>query len=136
MDKFQNNEQLYRNLITILKLFKNRPYHLAKYLIENDAFDEKFIKKLLDSNKLNELGKEESTDLVKAVYFVDISHMSDFFNSFTTDKDVKGKNDSDKVKEINHRLDECLRLEKYEDAIRIRDYMSKNNIKRISNNNL
>lgn len=136
MDEFQNNEQLYRNLITILKLFKNRPYHLAKYLIENNAFDEKFLKKLLDSNKLNELGKEESTALVKAVYFVDISHMSDFFNSFTTDKDVKEKNDSDKVKEINHRLDECLRLEKYEDAIRIRDYMSKNNIKRISNNNL
>lgn len=135
MDEFQNNEQLYRNLITILKLFKNRPYHLAKYLIENGAFDDKFIKKLLDSNKLNELGKEESKALVKAVYFVDISHMSDFFNSFTSDKDVKEKTDSEKVKEINHRLDECLRLEKYEDAIRIRDYMTKNNIKRISNNN-
>ncbi len=135
MDEFQNNELLYRNLITILKLFKNRPYHLAKYLIENDAFDDKFIKKLLDSNKLNELGKEESKALVKAVYFVDISHMSDFFNSFTSDKDVKEKTDSEKVKEINHRLDECLRLEKYEDAIRIRDYMAKNNIKRISNNN-
>ena len=44
MDDFQNNEQLYRNLIAILKLFKNRPYHLAKYLIENDAFTDKFLK--------------------------------------------------------------------------------------------
>lgn len=135
MDEFQNNEQLYRNLIAILKLFKNRPYHLAKYLIENNAFDDKFIKKLLDSNKLNELGKDESKALVKAVYFVDISHMSDFFNSFTTDSQFKNKTDEDMIKEINHRLDECLRLEKYEDAIRIRDYMTKNNIKRISNNN-
>ena len=135
MEEFQNNEQLYRNLIAILKLFKNRPYHLAKYLIENNAFDDKFIKKLLDSNKLNELGKDESKALVKAVYFVDISHMSDFFNSFTTDSQFKNKTDEDMIKEINHRLDECLRLEKYEDAIRIRDYMTKNNIKRISNNN-
>jgi hypothetical protein len=136
MDEFQDNEQLYRNLITILKLFKNRPYHLAKYLIKNKAFDDKFIKKLLDSNKLNELGRDESKALVKAVYFVDISHMSDFFNSFTSDAQLKSKSDSDIVKEINMRLDECLRLEKYEDAIRIRDYMVKNNIQRISNNNL
>jgi hypothetical protein len=135
MDEFQNNEQLYRNLIAILKLFKNRPYHLAKYLIENNAFNDKFIKKLLDSNKLNELGKDESKALVKAVYFVDISHMSEFFNSFTTDAQLKNKTEDDIIREINHRLDECLRLEKYEDAIRIRDYMLKNNIKRISNNN-
>ena len=29
------NEDLYRNLVILLKMFKNRPYHLAKYLIEN-----------------------------------------------------------------------------------------------------
>ena len=60
MEEFQNNDQLYKNLITILKLFKNRPYHLAKYLIENDAFNDSFNKRLLESDKLNEIGEEVS----------------------------------------------------------------------------
>jgi hypothetical protein len=135
MEEFQNNEQLYRNLISILKLFKNRPYHLAKYLIENDAFNDRFIKKLLESDKLNELGEEETKSLVKAVYFIDISHMTDYFNSFTDEIQSKSKSIKSITKELNDKLDQCLKEEKYEDAIRIRDYMVKNNIQRNSNNN-
>jgi hypothetical protein len=135
MEEFQNNEQLYRNLIAILKLFKNRPYHLAKYLIENNAFDDKFIKKLLESDKLNEIGEEESASLVKAVYFVDITHMTDYFNSFTDEIQSKKKSNKSITKELNQKLDQCLKEEKYEDAIRIRDYMINHNIQRISNNN-
>jgi hypothetical protein len=135
MEEFQNNEQLYRNLISILKLFKNRPYHLSKYLIENDAFNDRFIKKLLESDKLNELGEEETKSLVKAVYFIDISHMTDYFNSFTDEIQSKSKSIKSITKELNDKLDQCLKEEKYEDAIRIRDYMVKNNIQRNSNNN-
>ena len=40
------NEELYRSLVIMLKMFKNRPYHLAKYLVENSALTEDFIKKL------------------------------------------------------------------------------------------
>ena len=94
MEEFKNNEQLYRNLIAVLKLFKNRPYHLAKYFIENDAFNDRFINKLLESDKLNEIGQEESKALVKAVYFVDISQMTDYFNSLTQE-DFKSKRKSD-----------------------------------------
>ena len=28
----------HKNLIALLKIFKNRPYHLAKYLIDNMNF--------------------------------------------------------------------------------------------------
>jgi hypothetical protein len=134
MEEFQNNEQLYRNLIAILKLFKNRPYHLAKYLIENEAFNDEFINKLLESDRLNQIGQEESKSLVKAVYFVDISQMTDYFNSLTQE-DFKSKRRSISnltPEQLNQKLEQYLREERYEDAIRIRDYMIKHNIKRNS----
>ena len=52
MNEFEKDDQLYTNLVTILKLFKNRPYHLAKYLIENKAFDQKFINRIIESKIL------------------------------------------------------------------------------------
>jgi hypothetical protein len=136
MEEFQDNEHFYKNLITILKLFNNRPHHLAKYLIESGAFDDKFIKKLMDSEKLNEIGQEGSNILVKSIYFVDIVQMTDYFNSFTEEIKTKSKSPKTIAKELNQKLDKFLKEEKYEDAIRIRDYMNKNNIKRIPNNNL
>jgi UvrB/uvrC motif len=133
MSDFKKDEQLYKNLLTILKLFKNRPYHLAKYLIENEAFNDDFIKKLIDSQKLNDMGQEQSKALVKAVYFVDISHMTDYFNSLTQENtEVKKKSKKSLTVELNSKLDQCLKEERYEDAIRIRDYMTKHNIKRLS----
>jgi UvrB/uvrC motif len=132
MDKFRKDEQLYKNLLAILKLFKNRPYHLAKYLIENDAFNDVFIKKLIESEKLNDISKEESKSLVKAVYFIDISHMTDYFNSLTDTTEVKKKTKKSLTMELNFKLDQCIKEERYEDAIRIRDYMTKHNIKRLS----
>lgn len=132
MEDFQNNEHLYRNLISILKLFKNRPYHLAKYLIENNAFDQSFAKKLIDSDKLNEMGDvEKSSDgLVKAVYFIDISQMTEYFNSMV---DGDTKSNVSASSDINNKLDQCIKDEKFEEAARIRDYMIKNKIKRKSN---
>jgi hypothetical protein len=61
--------RLYKNLIYILKLFKNRPYHLAEYLIENEAFNERFLKKLLESDKLSEMSGDEPKSIHKAIYF-------------------------------------------------------------------
>lgn len=131
MEDFQNNEQLYQNLLSILKIFKNRPYHLAKYLIENNAFNPDFIRKILESDKLNQLGKTESKSLIKAVYFVDITQMNDFFNSLMDDSGTKKKPISSlSPEELNQKLDQYLKEERYEDAIRIRDYMVKHNIKR------
>ena len=56
------NEELYRNLVIFLKMFKNRPYHLAKQLIENDALTKDFIKKISDNPKLGEVGDDRSDD--------------------------------------------------------------------------
>jgi hypothetical protein len=126
----ENNEKIYQNLIIILKLFKNRPYHLAKYLIDNNAFTDEFKVKLEKSDKLGELSKDELKSSVKTLYFVDISQMTDYFNSLTDEKADSKKSKDVITKELNEKLDQCLKEEKYEDAIRIRDYMTKNNIPR------
>ena len=131
----ENNEELNRSLVLLLKMFKNRPYHLAKYLIDNSALNQDFIKKILKSDKLKELNDEDSPS-VMPVYFVDISQMDEFYNSFIDDiKQIsKEKSLEDVTKELNEKLNDCIKNEKYEDAARIRDYMLRNGIKRINNN--
>ena len=129
-----NNEKLYRSLIVLLKMFKNRPYHLAKYLVDNNSLSQDFIKKLLKSDKLKEISDEETNKpSVIPVYFVDISQMETFYNSFIDDFKQVSKETSieDLTKDINGKLDDCIKTEKYEEAVRIRDYMVKNGIKRV-----
>jgi hypothetical protein len=129
MEEKNNKEQLYRNLIVLFKLFGGRPLHLAKYLIENDALDKQFIDKITNNDKLSEMNESESEALTKAIYFLDISHMKDYFNSML-DESSKIESKRDMTKELNEKLDKFIKEEKFEDAIRVRDYMSKNNIDR------
>jgi len=127
-----NNEELYKNLVSLLKLFKNRPYHLAKYLIDNSAFNKTFVNKVLKSEKLNEFSEDKIESINTSVYFVNISQMEDFYNSLLEEmKDIsKVKNAEEISTELNARLNELIKNEKYEEAAKIRDYMSKNGIKR------
>jgi hypothetical protein len=132
------NEELYRSLVIMLKMFKNRPYHLAKYLVENSALTEDFIKKIKNSDKLKELNEDEKSSEQKLlpvpvpVYFVDISQMENFYNSFIDDiKQLsKEKSIEEITKNLNEKLDDLIKQEKYEEAARVRDYMNRNNIKR------
>lgn len=132
------NEEIYRSLVIILKMFKNRPYHLAKYLVENSALTEEFIKKLKNSDKLKEISDEEKKSeqrllpMPVPVYFVDISQMENFYNSFIDDiKQLsKEKSIEEITNELNKKLDDLIKKEKYEEAARVRDYMNRNNIKR------
>jgi hypothetical protein len=130
------NEELYRSLVILLKMFKNRPYHLAKYLVENSALKEDFIKKLKNSDRLKEINEDEKSSEQKLlpvpVYFVDISQMDNFYNSLVDDiKQLsKEKGIEEVTNELNKKLDDLIKLEKYEEAARVRDYMTRNNIKR------
>lgn len=127
----EERDDIYRNLVTFLKLFKNRPYHLAKFLIENGAITEKFEKDILNSSKLNELNSEEEiSPSIKP--FVSISQMEDYFQSILDTKELKSKTNEQIEIELNTKLDNLLRDEKYEDAARLRDYMQIKGIKRNS----
>lgn len=124
----EEDEEFKKNLINFLKLFKDRPYHLAKYLTNNSAFTNSFINKIMKSDKLNSLKETPTT------YFYDITEMDDFFNSFIDDiKEIKAnkKNIEKITKEVNEKMNCLIETEKFEDAAKLRDYMIKNRIKRV-----
>jgi hypothetical protein len=121
-----NKDDIYKKLITLLRLFKNRPYHLAKYLIDNSALSKDFIDNLLNSKKIVELS-ELDMDITKN--FTSISQMEDFYTSLINDTDFK--NDKEVQEKLNYKLNELIKNEKYEDAANLRDYMKRKGIKRI-----
>ena len=112
-------EKIYRYLVKLFKMFQNRPNHLAKYMMDNLAFNDLFLKLLLESEKLNDI------DGSSLPAFKDIEEMNSYFNVF--DESYKSNKKSPKkiLEDLSLKLEECLKLEKYEDAIRIRDYMAK-----------
>lgn len=130
------NDQFYNNLIILLKLFKNRPNHLAKYLTENRAFTGEFISKIKGSQKLTDYSEEESQlhKLVVPIAFTDISGMLDFYDSLIDELSQieKKKTPQELESELNSKLDELIKNEKFEEASKIRDYMQKNGVKRIN----
>jgi hypothetical protein len=130
MGKNNNDkEKLYRNLILLIKLFSGRPLHLSKFLIDNNALNQEFIDNLVSNEKLSEVDNNTDDSILKAVYFVDISHMKDYFNSMLDEKKLIDTK-RDLSKELNDKLDRFIKEEKFEEAVRLRDYMSKNNIQR------
>lgn len=126
--KESDKDKLYRHLVILLKIFRDRPNHLSKYLIENNAFNKEFIKKINSSKKLTEISDMEIKDMMGEIesYFTDIEEMDSFYNNLLTNDKSENK---DKMVELNEKLRELIKSEKYEDAARIRDYMSKNGIK-------
>lgn len=120
-------DEFRRNLVNFLKLFKDRPYHLANYLIDNYAISSSFINKILNSDKLKNFKEQSDT------YFYDIAEMEDFFNSFIDIKELKAnkKNIEKITKDVNDKMNNFIKEEKFEDAVQLRDYMIKNRIKRI-----
>ena len=127
------NEDLYRNLVILLKMFKNRPYHLTKYLIENSAFTEDFIKKISENDKLSNISEEDENKPKQPIYFLDIGKMNEHYSSFTDEIKLleRGKTPKELELDLNEKLKKFIFEEKYEDAARVRDYMAKNKIKRI-----
>jgi len=117
----KDKDKIYQNLIEIFKLFNNRPYHLVKYLTDNNAFDDSFIKKIIN-HKFENINVD--------IYFKDITQLNDYFNSLI-DNPKKQKTKGEISIELNQKLDQLLIDEKYEEAIYVRDYMNKNNIRRL-----
>jgi protein-arginine kinase activator protein McsA len=116
----------YKNLSKFLKFFINRPNHLARYLIDNDALNKEFLNKIssLDNSEMDE------SKLI-SVYFLDINQMNNFFKKLI-EKNDSNYSDSNLIEELEKELQNCLIEERYEDAIRIRDYLKKIKNKKIS----
>ena len=65
-----SNENFNEILTNFLIRFKKRPYHLAKFLIDNSAFNKTFINKLIKSEKLKSETENE-------IYISDINQLED-----------------------------------------------------------
>lgn len=120
------NEDIYKKLVTLLKLFKNRPYHLGKYLIDNKALSEDFIKTVLNSSKLEDISNNE--DLL--INFNTIEQMEEFYSSLVDLNNLDNKTPEEIAEELNSKLDNLIINEKYEEAANLRDYMKRKKIKR------
>jgi protein-arginine kinase activator protein McsA len=120
-----NNEE-YNNLVNLLKLFNNRPYYLAKFLLDNSTLNDYFLS-ILKNNDLLEKYK------MKNEYFTDIEEMENYYLSFIDkmNKLYKDKDIKEITNDINIKLVEMIESEKFEEAAKIRDYMKKNNIKKL-----
>ena len=107
----------YKNLSKFLKFFINRPNHLARYLIDNEALNKEFLSKIssLDNSEMDE------SKLI-SVYFLDINQMNNFFKKLI-EKNDSNYSDNNLIEELEKELQNCLFEERYEDAIRIRDYL-------------
>ena len=116
-----DKDKLHENLINLLKLFKNRPHHLSKYLIDNNALSDSFSKKLINSK----------IERIQFSQIKDISELTDYFNSVIEPILIEGKTLKELSIELSDKLSELISEEKYEEAILIRDYMSINNIPKI-----
>jgi excinuclease UvrABC helicase subunit UvrB len=124
-----NKDKVYNNLIVLLKMFKNKPYQLAKYLMQNDAFDDVFIEKLIHSKKLNEM--DEKLRQQKNPFFEEPKHFNNFHDMRKSQSEIlrpetkllENKDLKKLEEDLNKQLQSAEEKEDYEKAVSIRDYM-------------
>jgi hypothetical protein len=115
-----SNDNL-NKLSKLFSFFNNRPNHLAKYLIESNAFNKEFLNKVTNVN-IPEINDEKMID----IYFVDFNQMNNFFSNLLNKEKYPDLNPEKIEKDLQRELEKCIREERYEDAIRIRDFLKKN----------
>lgn len=120
------DNDLYRNLGNLLKIFQNKPNQLAKFLIDAEALTSHFQKKIKSSSRLQKIDEIEIEH-----HFSTIDELKDYYDSFLFEKQIKKSKSRDDIhKELLEKIQAAIQTENYEEAARIRDYMIKNNFKR------
>jgi len=127
------NEIFYRNLVILFKLFKNSPNHLSKYLIKNTAFTTEFIDSIINSKKLNSMRPKEDQDYFNSnthdenMIFASIEDMEEYYENIISEIDTNIDGLELEI-QLNEQLSNLLSDEKFEEAAKIRDYMTIHNL--------
>lgn len=102
-----NKQDKYEILANFLSQFQDKKWLLAKFLIDNDAINDNFIKRI----------QTDENDDVKS--FNDINQLNSYLNNLI--------NKESEVHQINLevKLSELLEQERYEEAAKIRDWIKK-----------
>ncbi len=118
-----------KNLLILLRIFKNRPNHLSKFLLDNKAFTEDFLKKIESNEKLSNINPSKIGE--DHFYFSNISEMKSYYTSLVEDLDLmKSKKDRESLKhDLQLMIEKAILEENYEEAARIRDFMISNKLK-------
>ncbi len=92
-------------------------------MLDNNIFSDSFIESILSNSNFN--------DSVDVPNFNRIEDIFPFYNTLLDDFDNSGDTPEDILYNLNNKLDEYILKDMFEEAIRLRDYMKKNNIDRI-----
>jgi excinuclease UvrABC helicase subunit UvrB len=105
-------QEKYEILAKFVGLFEEKNWILAKFLVDNNAINESFLKKIDIKNLQN-----------KPIDFEDLESFNNYLSNLINKKS--------QGKEINleERLLELIRKEKYEEAAKVRDMIKKVNNK-------
>ncbi len=118
-----NKSILLDKLFNFFNMFGDKKHLMIKYMLDNNIFSEVFIESILNNSNFN--------DSVDVPNFNRIEDIFPFYNTLLDDFDNSGDTPEDISYNLNNKLDEYISKDMFEEAIRLRDYMKKNNIDRI-----
>lgn len=118
-----NQSILLDKLFNFFNMFGDKKHLMIKYMLDNNIFSEVFIESILNNSNFN--------DSVDVPNFNRIEDIFPFYNTLLDDFDNSGDTPEDISYNLNNKLDEYISNDMFEEAIRLRDYMKKNNIDRI-----
>ena len=118
-----DDKSRYKKLVTLIKLFEGKPHFFAKYLLDNSALKDEFLKKVMNNSKLESISLNEVESEFNSIF-----EMEEYYKSFVEEEN---KNIEELTIELNEKLERYIHQERFEDAAKVRDIMKKNNIKKI-----
>lgn len=102
----------YESLVQFLKLFINRPYYLGKFLLEHNAVNKNFLKKIANSKNIEQYMDD--------YYMKNITDMEQSYSQFF---DTKNLSFHEQEVHFNTLLQNYISEDNFEKAIEVRDYM-------------
>ena len=103
---------------------------MARYLLENNGLNDEFIDKITKSEKLNFLSENLEIDELPDLNFKNFKEMMKFFEGIDNEYNSEYKSKEQLMTDLNKKMDFYIQSERFEDAIKLRDYMIHNHIKR------
>jgi|VirMetMinimDraft_7_1064189.scaffolds.fasta_scaffold10411_3 hypothetical protein len=129
-------EAFKKNMVTLLKIFKDKPNLLVKYILEYDIMSSETQRLIISNKELSKRSKEMEDDEDENLdipYFNNFKEMKKYYdNIFETNQDSITINypslEEPKRDTLLRELKEAIEEEDYEKCVKIRDYCMKRDI--------
>ncbi len=118
-----NNNELLDKIYNFINMFDDKKHLMIKYMLDNNIFSDSFLKIISNNHSFN--------NIIELPIFNNIEDIYPFYNTILDDFDNSGDTMEDIIINLNEKLDDYINKDMFEEAIRLRDYMKRNNIERI-----